>query len=1343
MMQYNHFMTDYVVRFKNDVKKPKLHQLDKLILPTYSLIHFIPSDSTTLGIGRRDDLLTAYEGKVFSNDVETIKGKQGRYRVVVSGFKTRMAKYYRGNIGIRRTKNIARVEKEPKTMIVNNYSPLVATYRYRTESFSPYYEWSNRIETLIDMAAKSERHQFYQLHTPKEMPEYLTLRSVATRGLDKESLKKLKDSASLDLVMLLAACIPSNISVKDGKTNIKQPASGHVVVNRLRTLPEAVASRIHFVLCEGGKWSCFNLQMLLAWSLDDEMVAKGIYDAFNKFVALRNVEEAAQAEDTEDEDFVVDDVTEEIKINVPVANDAGDAALKGAVKEMSDAGRLTTAAYNNKIKLTEKHKKIPSFIEGDARTLSEMADLEKIDYKINRKDVRDIPGVVDKSMLGTATRQLNTEYIDKVMDSHVAANILAIQNSEIAVTDFKRTLVADAIDKYYLYKVQLTPLNGKPTTSTIQVPVVESDGTWKAGGVKYRTSKVRGEFPIVKVKPDRVAITTEAKKVFVVRNNKVTYNLGKFILRNLDLKAEDRKDDGVTDLKYGNVFNHYVELPPYYTAISVKYRGFTSNGVKFKFDYAKLEENYPEWYNGGVLRPEVGLGELAPVAKKGNWIYAVDKRGTLSRHTKEGYEEIGDMLEWIGIDCRRKPHSVAMMNILGKEIPMVLCLGYLMGLENLLKKLNVKYELVEGRGSVGDDTGFTFNFKHSKLWISDSSALGNIVVAGLKDIRNYSRNYEFDEFNREAVYYPVFENMNLSKRHLDELVTQRNLLLDPATINILKEENLPTKYIAVMLYSAKLLTVDKHLDEKSQAALRIRGYERFPTAIYREIYKLGAQYQRGSKSANTAVQLHPKAVWNTIVSDAAAAIVEDNNPLHNMKEQSLVTFNGFDGRDGQTMPWEMRKFHESEIGVYSEASPDSGKVGTTNYMPMNANVVDLYGRSAIYTGDGTESAMLLSPVTSALVASFQDDTKRGNFGSIQGSAREAAVGYEVMPLLTGMEIAMAHHVDRLWAFPAKQDGKVTKKGEKYVAVEYSDGTVDTCQIGKVHGVKAGAIKPRQVVCNLPVGHKFKADDIIAYNSDFFAPDIWDDSQVVFKSGAIRWVAFHETNDSLEDGSAIDMELHTSLATPVTKRHDITASFDKTISDLIKVGDEVEYDTPLCTITEAGVDASDATMASLSTLASPTPKAKTTGHVTAIEVKYLGNKDGMSPTIKRIVNKADAERKELAEGLNNGDAVTGEIKGYYKIEGRSIPRDTVIITVYTEHHENLGVGDKGALGNMLKTVHGRVMKGVNETASGLPIAMIFGFRGVQDRVVNSPMIVGTALTNLWLLSNKVYEMYKEG
>ena len=142
------------------------------------------------------------------------------------------------------------------------------------------------------------------------------------------------------------------------------------------------------------------------------------------------------------------------------------------------------------VKLADQFTRIPN-PHGEG-TLEDLASSNTALTLAEPKDtLPEIKGVVDKSMLSTTVNAFHRQYVKEVMPKDIAAMTLGIQQAGIAVTDYQVKRVVDAVDKYDMYTVKLTPVKGQSSTIRFKLPVVEEDGTFLAGGVKvrYRTQR--------------------------------------------------------------------------------------------------------------------------------------------------------------------------------------------------------------------------------------------------------------------------------------------------------------------------------------------------------------------------------------------------------------------------------------------------------------------------------------------------------------------------------------------------------------------------------------------------------------------------------------------------------------------------------------------------------------------------------------------------------------------------------------------------------------------------------------------------------------------------------------
>lgn len=148
----------------------------------------------------------------------------------------------------------------------------------------------------------------------------------------------------------------------------------------------------------------------------------------------------------------------------------------------------------------------------------------------------------------------------------------------------------------------------------------------------------------------------------------------------------------------------------------------------------------------------------------------------------------------------------------------------------------------------------------------------------------------------------------------------------------------------------------------------------------------------------------------------------------------------------------------------------------------------------------------------------------------------------------------------------------------------------------------------------------------------------------------------------------------------------------------------------------------------------------TGVVEKIEVLYTGELEDMSASIRNLADRSDSEmRKHMKQMGKKG--VVGRVDVGYRIDGHPLDENTAVVRVYITGPVAMGVGDKGVFASQMKTVVGSVLTGVCETEDGVPLDAIFGYYGLQKRIVLSADIMGTANTVLKRVGELAVSAYK--
>lgn len=1008
--------------------------------------------------------------------------------------------------------------------------------------------------------------------------------------------------------------------------------------------------------------------------------------------------------------------------------------------KLADSGTMSAKDYKRYMDMAATFRKIPA--PNGKGTLAEFIHIDPEVLLIKESpSIGDIPTVVDKTMLKSSLLEFDEKYITQVLHKDIAGMVMQFQNAGIAVTDYQMERVEDVTGAFDSFQTKLNPVEGAAGSFRFKIPVFAEDGTYMANGTKYRLRKQRGDMPIRKVGPDTVALTSYYGKQFVRRSTKRVNNYQAWLTNSIMAKGLDPQDESVTDLRPADVFDSGFECPKVYSTIAMQFKGFVTHGFEYSFDHTKREELYGE---AALAEYEKDGAVLCAKNQKGQMVL-MDQGGELYIVEKGVVTEYLPIEELIGLDVLKAPVEFAELKVRGRTVPLGLILGFEMGLDKLLRLLKVQPRRVPAGTSVRlEKHEYSLVFSDETLVFLKDDRFASLILAGLGEYHKSLRQYSVYEFDRPGVYLSVLDQGGGGARTIREIDLMYKLFVDPITRDLLIEMGEPTDFRGLLLRSTEMLMTDTHPDELDSAWMRIKGYERIAGAVYSEMVK-GIRDHAGRPGKNRQpIDINPYAVWKAIATDPAVALVVDINPVQNLKETEAVTYSGAGGRSGRSMTKKTRLYHPNDMGTISEATVDSSDVAINTYLSADPQFTSLRGASRRYEVGVTGATALLSTTSLLQVGTDRDDPKRANFASIQQSHGVACSGYMPSPVRTGYEQILAHRTSDLFAYTARQPGKITEVSETGMVVEYEDGTIRGVELGRRYGNAAGLIVPHEVRTDFKVGAKFKKDAVLSYNSDFFERDLLNPDNVIWKAGVLVNTAIFECTDTLEDSSVISTRVAGEMTTKMTKVRTIVVNFEQSVARLVKVGVHVEGEDILCTIEDkvtADTGLFDAeSLDTLRLLGAQTPTAKAHGVVERIEVFYHGDKEDMTESLQSIASASDRQlsQRNKARGKK---VLTGSVDESFRVDGTPLSLDCMAIRIYITGDVAMGVGDKAVFANQLKTVVGRVMDDKTTTEDGVPVDAIFGYMSISARIVLSPEIIGTTTTLLDVIGQQAVKLYK--
>lgn len=1009
-----------------------------------------------------------------------------------------------------------------------------------------------------------------------------------------------------------------------------------------------------------------------------------------------------------------------------------------------NAGMISERTFEQTVDDAMSYKTLPDPF-GSGLTVEEAMVITDDDLKVPSQEYKDTDTIIDKSMLRSKHKAMMRKFNQVVLPKLILQSIVSIQAHGVSITDIKMREDEDINNHTLSFSVTVKPIRGRSSQLNFRIPVVDRDGRFKSNGVISRQRLQRTDIPYRKVSPTKVALTSYTNKTFVLRSGRADNDFDTWLNRQLTSRATDPNNLTVTNPKFAEIDQSMYHLPRIYTALSKTFTGFDVNNSHFYFDYGKRSEYFEKKYNIAVESYEqdgfimAGVNNSDPILlDKNNVFYVVDQ-------ATRDLEPMGTIIDIVGLNLSKAPVEAIDVTVSNKELPVGFVLGYHKGLTTLLEELKIEY-VAHQRGNriVVSPDEFTLAFADQILVFPRSNYTAQLVLGGFKRYHQSLRSFTRHDFDSKDVYYRVLENAGLSARYLRLVDSQFAAWVDPITLKILQEMNLPETFEGLLHKAIIDLQTDWSPSEVDGAYMRYRGYERMAGTIYNSMSSAVRKFNAREGSADQQIILDQHEVWRRITQDPTVAQVEDSNPIANIREQEAMTYRGDGGRGTVSMVARTRIFGESDVGTLSESTVDSGAVGVVAYLSPDANIDSMFGTTSRYDPTTDGPSKLISTCSLLGVATMNDDAKRVAFISIQQQQGIYADGYKVSPLRTGYESIVSQRTSSIFATAAEQDGEVVEVNKHGVTIKYADGSYDSAPLGVSHGTAAGVNYPHELITSLKKGDKFKLGDTITYNKKYFEEDRYTPAQVSWKAGCIPVVAFSDNLDTLEDGSTVSEKLAKELTTQTTDIKNITVRFDQSVKNLVKVGDEVDINSILCSIedpeTAENTLFDEASIETLKLLGSAAPTAKVVGRVSRVDCLYHGDIEDMSDNLRPIAEQADKLREVIAKELGK-PAFTGEVDSSFRIKGQILEPDSMVIRIYIDHDVTFGVGDKAVMGNQMKTVVSRVMTGRNELEDGTPIDLIFGNTSVEERMVMSPKIIAPTTLLLAVLSKRVAAVYR--
>lgn len=841
-------------------------------------------------------------------------------------------------------------------------------------------------------------------------------------------------------------------------------------------------------------------------------------------------------------------------------------------------------------------------------------------------------------------------------------------------------------------------------------------------------------IPIRKIDFNKVVLSSYFGKLFITKADSKLKDFGYWLSKELALMSTEEYGSVITNLIARDSMVYDGQLPIDYTYFSRYTKSFNFKGWKYEFHYPSrlgLINNDKD-----LLKKieKDGKYTLVAVNSDANEYYVLDKDSVLftyssGSHFRTKSASGSDIFSVLGIDVKNAPTESLIIKLFRKKLPLILLLSYSIGLLKLLKLLKVDYKIV-GRRDKHDKYNYDgYVFKNSKLLISKNNKMHSLIFAGFDLMEKEIKDIELKSLNSKATFSLLFSNLDLDKTYINEIALLEAMFIDPVTETVLKALEMPTTFSGLLIKASEMLADDNYRNPVYDGELLIKSSERMVGFMYNELVKSIRGFKNKEDFARANFTIEPYSVWKIIGDDSTSIISKKLNPVDSLKQVEEATKIGQGGMNKDSVTKSARAYHSSAVGVISEATKDSSAVGISAYLSATPNLTNVLGIKSGIEENGVSGRFS----TSALLSPFveYEAPKRAGFISIQNGHVAPIINAELPYIRTLEEMTIAYRVGKEFTFMAQQDGIVTKITDKTIEVEYKDKTKEEGILGDWSTrPESGKAFKNTVKTDLKENDRFKRGDAIAYNTAFFQKDYLFKNKLVYKMATYANVGLTEEEATKDDSSVVSKAMYSKLVTQIYYAQGFIFKATDILIDIPKENSKLKPDSYLYTIMNNNlsedVQLSNNVIESLQEIKNNSAVSSKEGTLDFIEIYYNSFIDELSDTFKDLLKNKKLVRK--AEQVSN----------QYSVDGRPLAKGEVHMVFYIASKQEAGGGEKVVLANQLKSIVGDVIPYQMISKGGIELDMLFSKLSVENRVVNSAYIMGTA--NL-LLDLEAQELLK--
>jgi hypothetical protein len=185
--------------------------------------------------------------------------------------------------------------------------------------------------------------------------------------------------------------------------------------------------------------------------------------------------------------------------------------------------------------------------------------------------------------------------------------------------------------------------------------------------------------------------------------------------------------------------------------------------------------------------------------------------------------------------------------------------------------------------------------------------------------------YDFEDFNSKEPYVEAFFDMFGSRNMGKGFHNTLSLMIDPITLDVLRQLNLPENIYDVLLYANTLLEDATYKKLNDMSSYRIRGAEQVNAFLYKILADSFKTYKDTMKAGNPIKMSIPQdALIKALLDSPTVDEYSVLNPSLEIEKIGAATYKGLAGTNlDNAYTKEIRAYDPSMKGIMAMSTPDS------------------------------------------------------------------------------------------------------------------------------------------------------------------------------------------------------------------------------------------------------------------------------------------------------------------------------------------------------------------------------------------------------------------------------------